>query len=117
MGNIPLCTCEIYPLHLPSNQPPISLRPWSQATGGKMLGLAASKDRWMVAGKAGEQFWYVIIVRQHTGEQGIQDPRPRAEECDARGALPWPRHQPWEQQSFSAPEHAAATLAAGKSCF
>ena len=35
-----------------------------------MLGLAASKDRWMVAGKAGEQFWYVIIVRQHTGDTG-----------------------------------------------
>ena len=34
----------------------------------------------MVAGKAGEQFWYVIIVRQHTGDTGwIQAlyPRPR----------------------------------------
>ena len=79
-----------------------------------MLGLAASKDRWMVAGKAGEQFWYVIIVRQHTGDRldtGVmpgEDPRPRSPECDARGALHWPGHQPWEHQSFSAPEHAAA---------
>ena len=100
--------CVIY---LPSTQPPLSLRPWSHAAGGKMLGLAASKDRWMVAGKAGEQFWYVIIVRQHTGDTGwIQAlyPRPRSPECDARGALHWPGHQPWEQQSFSAPEHAAA---------
>ena len=54
-----------------SAQPPLSLRPWSHAAGGKMLGLAASKDRWMVAGKAGEQFWYVIIVRQHTGDTGV----------------------------------------------
>ena len=83
---IPLCMCEIYPLHLPSTQPPISLRPWSQATGGKMLGLAASKDRWMVAGKAGEQFWYVIIVRQHTGEQGIQAL------CRERTRVPAPRN-------------------------
>ena len=72
-----------------------------------MLGLAASKDRWMVAGKAGEQFWYVIIVRQHTGDTGVIPASPHPE-CDARGALHWPGHQPWEQQSFSAPEHAAA---------
>ena len=75
-----------------------------------MLGLAASKDRWMVAGKAGEQFWYVIIVRQHTGDRldtGVIPASPHPE-CDARGALHWRGHQPWEQQSFSAPEHAAA---------
>ena len=67
----------------------------------------------------GWESWGAVLVCDHceaahrgyrldTGWIQALYPRPRSPECDARGALHWPGHQPWEQQSFSAPEHAAA---------